>query len=696
VWRKASVAAVLIAVVSVELHGFSIQNLFAQHIWDTDGLHRLARFTGVFLAAAIPILMLAPWSFARLMIGFVAVGTVISVGPWPAIAVILFLLSSWTLGMRVLGAGEPDSLEAHLLGMLTGVGLYVALMTLLAFWPVNYPVVWGAVLIVPILLGWRAVRRGARYWRTLRVSTELRSWPQRCASALFVFVMLMHWLVVLGPEKSADGLAMHLAITTNIATRHAYTFQPAIFVWAVMPKGADFAYSIVYLIGGEFGARLLNLAMLLLLEGLLYTSLRRTTSRAVSLFLAALFATTPLVQLVTGSLFVENTMAAMVFGALAALWSFSETKRRGFLYAAMVLGGTALAVKAGSASFLAVALPFAVSELAKLRKAPASCVLAVALFLVAGVPAYGIAWWKTGNPIFPFKNEKIHSPLLDPAVQFQDNEFRQPLKWTTPFDLTFRTHEFYEGQNGTLGFQYLLFLPLGFLAILFTPGRRTVGSLVISLGAAILILRAEPNTRYIYSAMPLLFIPFGSLLGWARPNRRLYGILLILTGMCAALNLYFLPGSGWYHKDFHMHSPFSQTARERYTRDNVPIRPAMEQFNRVHPGASIFLANDEDVADPLGDVYEGGWHQFNTLDQLRKARTLAAMGALFEKWGVHYFASRKDGPGESRDPALLSDFLEKCTVKEYQLDQIRVSRMELAGCEPQPAIAPGMSKQEPR
>jgi hypothetical protein len=681
VWRRISVAAAVIAVLCVDIHGFSIQNLFAQHIWDTDGLHRLARFTGLFLAAAIPVLMLAPWSFARLMLGFVAVCTVISVGPWPAIAVLLFLVSSWTLGMRVLGEGEPDSLEAHLLGTLAGVGSYIALMTLLAFWPVNYPAVWGAVLILPILLDWGAVRRRARYWRTLLVSIELRSWPQRCASALFVFILLMHWLVVLGPEKGADGLAMHLAIATNIATRHAYTFQPWIFVWAVMPKGADFAYSIVYLIGGEFGARLLNLAMLLLLEGLLYTAIRRTTSRAVSLFLAALFATTPLVQLVTGSLFVENTMAAMVFGALAALWSFSETKRRGLLYAAMVLGGTALAVKAGAMSFLVVALPFAVWELAKLRKAPASCTLAVSLFLLAGLPTYGIAWWKTGNPIFPFKNEKIHSPLIDPSVQFQDNEFRQPLQWTTPFDLTFRTHEFYEGQNGTLGFQYLFFLPLGFLAVLFTRTRRAIGSLVISLGAAILILRAEPNARYIYAVLPLLFVPFGSLLEWARPNRRLSGILLILMGMCAALNLYFLPGSGWYHKDFHMRSPFSQRARERYTRDNVPIRPAMEQFNRVHPGANIFLANDEDVADPLGDVYEAGWHQFNTLDQLRKAQTLATMAALFENWGVHYFASRKDGPGESRDPALLSDFLEKCTVLEFQLDQIRVSRMELAGCQ---------------
>jgi hypothetical protein len=672
VWRKAAVVAVLIAALAVDIYGFSIRNLFAQHIWDTVGLQRLARFTGLFLAAAVPIFLLVPWSFARVAIGFVALGTLISVGPLPLLAVALFLVSSCTLGMKLVK-------ESYLLGTLTGVGLYVFLMTALAFLPVNYPLVWGALLAAPILLDWRSVRRHAGHWWTLLVSVELRRWPQRCAAALFVFVMMMHWLVVLEPDKSADGLAVHLAVATNIAHRHEFTFQPAVYVWAAMPKGADFAYSVAYLIGGEFGARLWNLAMLLLLEGLLYASLRRTTSQAVSLFLAAIFATTPLVQLVTGSLFVENTLAVMIFAAVCALWRFRETGRSGFLYAAAVLGGTALAVKVGAASFLAVGLPFVIWEVTK-RRAIATGLIALALFLGTGLPAYGIAWWKTGNPIFPFRNDKIHSPLLDPTVSFQDTEFRQPLTWTTPFDLAFRTHSFYEGQNGTLGFQYTLFLPLGLVAILLTKSWRATGSFVIAVGAAILVLRSEPNARYLYAAMPLLFVPIGALLGWLQADRRLLGTMLVLVGLCGALNLYFLPGSGWYHKGFHMRSPFSQRGRESYTLEQIPIRLAMERFNRTHPGANIFLANDEDVADPLGEVYEGGWHQYNHLLELRKIRTLPAMAELFEKWGVRYIASRKNGPEEPRDPAILGDFLEKCSVLEFQVDQIRLSRLELAGC----------------
>ena len=74
--------------------------------------------------------------------------------------------------------------------------------------------------------------------------------------------------MALKPEIGTDGLAMHLAIPMNIAANHRMTFEPARFLWAVMPMGADWAYSIVYLLGGEYAAHLLNFAMLAIVAGL--------------------------------------------------------------------------------------------------------------------------------------------------------------------------------------------------------------------------------------------------------------------------------------------------------------------------------------------------------------------------------------------------------------------------------------------
>jgi hypothetical protein len=62
------------------------------------------------------------------------------------------------------------------------------------------------------------------------------------------------------PEHSADGLAMHLAIPTNIADNPPDdTYEPALFVWSVMPMAADFIYAINYLLGGEFATHLVQL-----------------------------------------------------------------------------------------------------------------------------------------------------------------------------------------------------------------------------------------------------------------------------------------------------------------------------------------------------------------------------------------------------------------------------------------------------
>jgi hypothetical protein len=68
------------------------------------------------------------------------------------------------------------------------------------------------------------------------------------------------------------------------------------------------------------------------------------------------------VQLVTGSLFIENFLAAMVVGMATAIWRFRRHGPEALLYTAAVLGGTALATKFGGLAYVAAALPVAAIE----------------------------------------------------------------------------------------------------------------------------------------------------------------------------------------------------------------------------------------------------------------------------------------------------------------------------------------------
>src|SRR5205814_1729926 len=108
------------------------------------------------------------------------------------------------------------------------------------------------------------------------------------------------------------------------------------------------------------------------------------------------------------------------------------------------------------------------------------------LILAIGTMPYVYAYVKSGSPVFPFNNDTFHSTQLENTVV--DRHLNQPLSWFTPADLTFQTHLYLEAQDGSFGFQYLLFLPL-LLIVLF--GVRSYGArsaAIIGLAAAILVL----------------------------------------------------------------------------------------------------------------------------------------------------------------------------------------------------------------
>ena len=528
----ALVCLVVVAALGLEAYGFATGKLFAQYIWSDIGLQRFTRFIYSFGAAAVVLLTIVPGAFAALAAAFIAVGSAFSVGPLPPLVVAFFLISSCALGSRLLGRKHDDSPGSQLLATLLGIAAWVFLMTFMVRLPVNYPAVWAAMLAIPILTDVPGTRRRLARWRTV---AHLRKSSERAAFALLVFFLLTHWFAATMPEHSADGLAMHLAIPMNIAANHRMTYEPSLFVWSVMPMAADFTYAINVVLGGEYAAHLIDFSMLLLMEGLLYCAMRRWVSRATAFLLMALFATTPMVQLVTGSLFVENFLAAMVLGMMAALWRFGDGGEKRYLYLAAALGGTALAAKFGALAFVAIGLPFAIREIARnwksLGRRPALvCFLAGVVLLSTALPTYGIAYVKTGNPLFPFLDNKIPSPLLPANTTFVDDRFKQPLNWTTLtlFNLTFQSTKTYEGQNGSFGFQYLLLVPLAVVGILFLR-RRSAGSAAgVALGAATAILLSQPNARYLYPCLPLLTVAFAAVLGWA-DRQWLFRALIVLV-----------------------------------------------------------------------------------------------------------------------------------------------------------------------
>ena len=687
---QAVLATLAIALLGMVLYGLAPQGL-RNSGWTKVGRMRLLRYTGLFSAVSAAILFTVPRAYAAIVAGLVVVATAVAIGPLALLAAVGFLISSCALGLLLMGARDDSSAESQLLGALVGMAVYIFLLTFMARLPVNYPLVYLALLAIPILIDVRGVWRRMHSWGRALWPGGHRPWQQGASLALLVFVLGIHWLIVPQPESSADGLAMHLAIPANIAKFHMLTYRPSRILWSVMPMGADWCYSMVYLLGGEYAARLLNFLMLLLVETLLYRFVRRWVTPAIAYLILALFASTSMVQLVTGSMFVENFLAAIVLGTLLAILRFGETGQRRFLYAASALGGTALAIKLGGLAFILPMLPLAAVEVrrqwARLGARPALAIAAaLVLMLGAALPTYAIAWRMTGNPLFPFLNQNFPSPIVDHTAVFTDYRFTQPLTFHTPFDLTFHTDRYFEGRRESLGFQYLLLVPLGLLAAAVIKRRPAGIVAAVSMAGALIILKFLPNARYLYPSMPLLLVPVGALFGWLAPGR-LRRAMVTLTVACVLLNTWFLPASNYYHGDFYERSPLSPAMRQRYLHKSAPMREIGQYMSRHHPGAPVLLTEGSDLAAFDSEVYTNGWHQYNIWSRLHATRNPREVYLLLNQWNVHYLVAPKPAFRVIINPWTLRDLLRTCTIPEYETTYYYLARLE-AGCTHDPGRAP--------
>ena len=631
--------------------------------WYPPALSRLTLYGCYWLAFGLPLVVIAPWTLAPFAAAAAVVLTAIPAGPLAVLSVALFLFSSCLLGGLCLNDDSPAALP---LATCLGIGFWVFVMTIVARLPMHYPAVWWALVAAPAVLGPRRARRLVASIARAVSNIELRPATERIAFAALTMVLGIEWLAVLHPESSADGLAMHLAVPANIAAHHAFLLEPARIVWSVMPMGADWMYSIVYLMGGEMAARLVNFAMFLIVEALLYTALRRMVSRAMAFLLMALFAATPLAMLVTASLFVENLFAALVLALMTAIWRLAETGRRRYLYAAAILAGAALQSKYGAIAFLLAALPVVAWVVRRRVERPARAALAAAgLCLAVGLPPYAIAWFKTGNPLFPFLNERFHSALLPAGASIVDSSFREHVTPALLWDLTFHTHRYLQGQDGGLGFQYFLLVPLGIAGLaLGKRGRASAGWVAVA--GSLLVLLLTPNARYVYAALPLATLWGASALAAMAERRRVwFGVTCGLLIACLALDTWFLPAAGWNDRDWRLPDPFRPHAAERLA-EVSPLRVVAAGFRRAHPGQTVLFTADNDLADLDGgaDVYH--WHELGLSEEIRTARDLPAMVRIMERHRIRYFiAHRLDSSGWIR-PTALRELLTYCTAVESQ------------------------------
>lgn len=662
-WRDALICAALVAGFALLIVGLARNHMWMQARGQlADGL-----LTNISLLAALCAAVgAAALSFRRwarhLMLSAFGAALLVAFG-WTALLwVAIAFLSFAVLGDKVLGTGRAGSLS---LRASVGAALYVLLLGVLVHFRVNTPTIYGLLLLLPWL--WRgtlrdvlgACRRAAQMLPCLSVA-------EVASATLLLFIFALHLTGAGLPERYADGVLYHVVFAQTVARLGYWPGDFHMLVWALMPAGTDWLFSLANMMAGEQGAKAMSFLVFLLLAGNLYAASRRSGVRpAGAMLVVALFGSTPLAFIETAALFIEHGLALFMFAALAALLATEYTVNRRVLACVLLLAASV----ASKLHAFAVAGPLGLVALwivfTQVRgcQRPVTIVLGVLAFMV-GCEPYIYAYVVTHNPVFPFFNAVFHSPFY-PPTNFADSRWLQPPPYDLFYHLTFHTERFGEFRNGAFGFQMLALVLAGAAASCFVS-RRAMAALALGLFYVFAISKGSTYARYLYPGVPLVMAGVASLLASDRmlvrhvPRvalRRLTaaGMLGLIT-----LNLIFFSTAGWPLSQNFWGGLFN-TQKWRDTRGASLAQLALNE--RVSgdglPAPRELLFSDAVPASLDGVPLTVNWYNEALVQRFVDAHSIADVAHIIRDYGATYASFRMEQNGYGYDPKLVARALEE-------------------------------------
>lgn len=683
--RFATILVGLALITGVMLTGWGLAHLsWPQALpWWGSGLSRYVIFLVVCTALVIGGSLCSKKN--ALFIGTViAVGLALLAGAlWPLLITLWFAAASAILGRYVL-KGLRIGLEENiwLTNFLVGAGVYGTAVGLLAHFPMNYPGVYGAMLALPLIFGWRVVAEQGKNLLALVVKRSPNGFSVNWLDVAIAVVALAYFVVALMPEVGFDSLAMHLFIPAHLKLRHQWGFDASTYVWAVMPMLGDWIFSICYMLAGETAARLINVGFIFILGWLVRDTVLWAGGAAVGARWAALvFLSTPLTFAEGSTLFIESIWASFVVaGTLAILSTCSASGKPRFeLPVAGLLLGCALAAKAVTFTILPALLLLLVWQCRSWFKTVGLplLVLGLCLFLVIGIIPYMTAWRLTGNPVFPLFNHIFKSPYYVTGVSDFAAVFNQGLKWDVLYQATFQSEKYLEAKAGASGFQWLLlFLPVS-VAIFTDRHRRGIALLFVGVMSIALTFHSTSYLRYVFPAWAILAAAIGVALDkiFSREviSKNFWYMTVVTT---IGLNLLFF-SSGAFYKDFALKSVADESSRELYLSGRLPIRSAVELINRLNTGRTpVAVFGNPLTAGLSGDALYPNWYNFAFQQEIASIQIEQDIVNILLKRGVNFIILDSNWNGVNCCPdggaekqALVEKISEK--IAEYGSLSIR-------------------------
>ena len=577
--------------------------------------------------------------------------------------------------------------------LVAGAGIWGFVVSLLAFTPWNSAAVHGLMLGIPAIAAGRAI------WIRVRVALRSPRFGGQTAAdywamALLLYVLGAQFLMSLKPEVSADGIAVHLVVPMHMAAHHFWHFDVSQISWAVMPMTAEWCFTTLYLLGGEFAAKLLPFR---LPHHQLHPDcapLPPAGATAGGPADCSRLRRDPVVQLITGAMFTDTLMGQRFSLAAAVLIvHWTEWRDAAVLPLCGILLGAAMATKVVALSFVAPCLAWVFFNCFGWkrgidRKNLAALLPAAVLCAIIAAPPYVTAWVKTGNPVFPYFNDVFRSPHYDMNPDWEDERWRTQFSWHALFDVTFRSSKFLESQNGALGLSWIFLILILFTAPRSMFTRPMIAALGIGVFFFLFTWSRASYIRYLVPAFPLMLFGFaGYLHALRREQPNLYRTVIGATVVSILSGVFLLPSSGYWHKNFCLSPLKFKAEAAEYIEQNAPARVMVEYLNRMAPGEpAAFFSNG--IAGLLGRPYTSGSHTFEFFRLCEAAGSAEAVKKLMATHSIRYFVTPSGNCGEPNMPQLV-DFVKRYTEERFRRGCVYVTETKSDGADSLPMPGAG-------
>jgi hypothetical protein len=534
----------------------------------------------------------------------------------------LIFTATYTLSATCLGSGIARQLgwkqryRNWPLFFLLGAGVLGTVIGWMSHFPVAYPAVYALFMAAPLLIFKNDLFSLLGETRKVLATSadRHRVGSDNLVIGLIVAVGSVHFIVSLLPELSHDGLAMHLFVPSYVKSLLEWSYDPSLYVWALMPLHGDWLFSFAYVLSGEAGVKLLSLCHLYVLGVFAYRLvIWAHGSQNGALWCVLIFLSTPLTFTLSSGLFVDAVWSSYLVAAAYMLFAGNDFDHPRVLYVPVAAFlGFAFASKLGTLTYAPVFLlmlpVFSRGTLRGNAHLP-SVLLGIFVFFLTAAHPYLAAWIISGNPVFPFFNAFFQSPYY-PSVNFTNSLFSAYLSWDIPYRMVFNSSRFMEATNGASGFQWLMLLPAAVSSVLLAQNRRALILLLLGILPLILTFQGQSYLRYVFPSTILICSAiFTSITTKDLGSAAIKRLFTVCLGMTLTLNLVFFCSGTWTYRAI----PFAALLSSENTRDflkaRMPLRTLVSATNIVNQERSPVAMIAPPYAGGLSsDVLFANWY----------------------------------------------------------------------------------------